>query len=108
VAELSNILSVDFTRKTVMLNDVYIKISREILAFNILSVNPRFLNILSSSPQLYLPVFFVHSPSAQAPKSSLSAPLCRQLDGGKSDVFPKPGEQSPGQGGSEQGSQDFG
>lgn len=26
-----------------MLNDVYIKISREILAFNILSVNPRFL-----------------------------------------------------------------
>ena len=85
-----------------MLNDVYIKISREILAFNILSVNPRFLNILSPSPQLYLPVFFVHSPSAQAHPSSLSASFCRQFDGGKSDVFPKQGEQSPGQGGSEE------
>ena len=53
-----NILSVDFAyiyiyiRKTVMLNHVYQIHNCEILAFNILSVDPRFFNILTSSPLL--------------------------------------------------------
>ena len=51
-----NILSVDFPyiyiRKTVMLNHVYQNHNCKILAFNILSVDPRFFNILTSSPLL--------------------------------------------------------
>ena len=53
-----NILSVDFAyiyiRKTVMLNHVYQIYNCEILAFNILSVDPRFFNILTSSPLVYI------------------------------------------------------
>ena len=41
-----------YIRKTVMLNHVYQNHNCEILAFNILSVDPRFLNILTSSPLL--------------------------------------------------------
>ena len=43
-----------YIRKTVMLNHVYQIHNCEILAFNILSVDPRFFNILTSSPLLYI------------------------------------------------------
>ena len=42
-----------YIRKTVMLNHVYQNHNCEILAFNILSVDPIFFNILTSSPLLY-------------------------------------------------------
>ena len=43
-----------YIRKTVMLNHVYQIYNSRILAFNILSVDPRFFNILTSSPLLYV------------------------------------------------------
>ena len=43
-----------YIRKTVLLNHVYQIYNSRILAFNILSVDPRFFNILTSSPLLYM------------------------------------------------------